>query len=282
MNSVWYEMGMRSGLFKGTNPATFMNCAYRFFLDLRYQCRKSWDPSIVLPDYETKFVFNARDKNWRDFTNNFYRRYFTYREVPMGTPIPEEVWNSDKPTWEKTSFTEEEILGEKPIIHPLEDLSKPGGGKGQFSMTCDWESQRYRLIQKMRYCLVPIKIMVFEALYDKTWKNWYGNTGFLDRDGFGWEGYSRVRASFFDYWTQGNTVFKIGIFAENKTPGLKVPFNGGRWISQKEFTSAKAPDDDPWLGISTLRIYGAVDLSTHPDYEKFFDLEEPETPEEKS
>ena len=80
MKSVWYESGMRNGLFYGTVPAVFMNNLYQFFLNLRDQCRVEVSPGYVCPEHERKFYFNARDRfgHWLGYKPLIYRNMFTF------------------------------------------------------------------------------------------------------------------------------------------------------------------------------------------------------------
>lgn len=271
MSNVWYEMGMRDGVFRGTVPAAFMNETYRFFLNLREACRKIVNPAYITPESEKNYTFNARDRfgHWRGFDYDTYRDKFTYQPVPLGSPIPEEVWNAEKPEWKKTAFSEKELLNEEIIPHEL-----TYGGRGPYlNNTTQWEKQRYRLIQKMRYCIIPLQVAVRENYGNKDlWREYYGSTGCVDSAFFNWETYLQLRITVPDYWTKEGTCYKIGLFAENKDPYTKAPISGCRWEERRELTTSKAPADAPYLGRSVLRIYGAADLSTHPDYSKYFDL----------
>ena len=270
-------MGMRDGVFRGTVPAAFMNAAYRFFLTLRDQCRMDVYDSYRPSASETAFVFNARDKfgNWRGFDYRMFRDKFTFQAPPLGSPIPEELWTTDRPEWTKISFSEEELLGEEIIPHPY-NADNTGRAIGRRATSMQWELQRYRLIRKMRWCIIPLKVSVRYSHYNDWWREWYGNTGCMHYN-FPWEIYPQLTVSVPDYWTREDTVYKIGIYAENIQPYTRSPLSGCRWISQKEFTTAQAPSDARWLGETHLRIYGAVDLSTPPDFQHFFDPIEEES-----
>ena len=268
--SIWYKMGMREGVFRGTNPATFLNEAYRFFLNLKDQCYRDAYNSWVTPESEKNYTFNARDKFgvWRGITDAIYQNRFTFQTAPLGSPIPEELWTTDTPQWVKSSFTEQEILNEEIIPHEL-TISH---GAPYRSMSMQWEKQRYRLIQKMRYCLIPLKILTTTGYDLSSWYEWYGNTGCIDKPSFSWESHPRIKVTVPDFWTKEGTQYKIGIFAKSSDNYTRSPLNGCRWFTQKELTTTAAPSGSPWTGSSTLRIYGAVDLSTHPDYSKYFDI----------
>lgn len=275
--SIWYEMGMRDGVFRGTVPAAFMNAAYRFFLTLRDQCRMNVYDSYRPSASETAFVFNARDKfgNWRGFDYRMFRDKFTFQAPPLGSPIPEELWTTGRPEWTKISFSEEELLGEEIIPHPY-NADNTGRAIGRLSMSMQWETQRYKLIQKMRWCIIPLKVSVRYSHYNDWWREWYGNRACIDYN-FPWEIYPQIKVSFSDYWTQEDTVYKIGIYAKKLHPDYRTPIEGCYWVKDKTFTTPPWPPDQRWFGESSLRIYGAVDLSTHPDYQHYFDLIEEES-----
>ena len=273
--STWYRMGMREGVFRGTTPAVFMNELYKFFLNLRDQCRRDVYSTYVTPESEKNFNFTGRDKfgRWQGLGYDFYRSKFTYQPVPLGSPIPEELWTTENPEWKKTSFSEKELLNEEIVPHEL-TISYNGGPYKSMSM--QWEKQRYRVVQKMRYCIIPLKILTRDTWWDPSgerWYEWYGNTGCVDQGSFSWESYRQLKVSVPDFWTKEGTQYKIGVFAENNEPYTQAPVSGCRWFTQKELTTSQAPAGSKWRGSSTLRIYGAVDLSTHPDYSKYFDIE---------
>ena len=193
-------MGMREGAFRGTTPAIFLNEAYRFFLGLRDECRKEVYPGYITPESEKNYTFNARDKFgvWRGITDAIYQNRFTFQAAPLGSPIPEELWTTDTPQWVKSSFTEQEILNEEIIPHEL-TISH---GAPYRSMSMQWEKQRYRLIQKMRYCLIPLKILTTRGYDLSRWYEWYGNTGCIDKPSFSWESYPRIKVTVPDFWTK--------------------------------------------------------------------------------
>lgn len=279
MKSVWYEMGMRNGEFRGVVPAAFMNSAYRFFLDLRDRCRQNINPAYTPPVHEQNFTFNGVDRfgYWRGWNNfDFYESFFTFQPSPHGTPlgipIPEELWKTAEPDWEKVFFTEEEILGEKTIHHPsMASQRGEGPTAARYGNGTEWEKQRYRLILKMRYCLVPLQIYARRSYNDSTFYEYYGSrSGCINNSAFYWADYPQLYVKLPEYWTQEKTVYKIGIYAENLTSCSKVPLEGSRWISDKSFRTVREPAVNYWQSHSILRIYGAVDLSTHPDFKKYF------------
>ena len=280
MSSIWHEMGLRNGCFQGTVPAAFMNAAYRFFLDLKTQCRQSVVPGYRAPEKDEQFSFTGRNRNgvWCDrqtFWNpgEFFREKFTFDKIPMGTPVTEEFWNTETPelTDEVLQVSEKKILGEEVIPSPAES-------KVTLMLLNDvsWEKQRYRLIQKMRYCIVPLKIIYRTKDYKYKWSKWYeylGNTGCIDKTSFDWSRYSQLRIQIPEYWAAETARCKICITARNNTPYYKVPVEGNILINGNTCTTSQLPGEELWYSNSQLRIYGLIDLATHPDWQKYFDIE---------
>ena len=283
MKSVWYESGMRNGLFYGTVPAVFMNNLYQFFLNLRDQCRVEVSPGYVCPEHERKFYFNARDRfgHWLGYKPLIYRNMFTFTswQVPLGTPCTAALWNAPKPNFDKISFTESELLEEEEIyVHPV---SLSPGSSGWENKSTVWERQRYRLVQKMRYCFVPLHVRINVVESGKeVWRNYYGNTGCIDQAYFAWGAHRQVEIRFSDYWAQESVDYKMGICAESLSTFNDVPVEGSGWVKQKIFTTARAPSGGSWQGVSALKVYGVVDLATHPDFSKYFDIQTPNEKEE--
>lgn len=277
MKSVWQEMGMRDGVFRGVTPEKFFREVFAFFSSLRNQCRKDLDPGYTKPSWESYMDFSLREKHLgaRRYSGdgyNDYWNYFTYfattprngNKVPVGSPIPEELWLSEAPRWEKTLFSEEELLQEEIAPHPLDNTR----GRGGFAATLDWHRQRYRLIQKMRYCMVPLKI----ACQDYHSREWYDlSGGFIDSAEFGWDYVRSLRVTFPDYWQAPGTQVKIGIFSE-KVYGTRLPEQECCWQANPPWTTEPLPENQRWQGASLLRIYGVVDLSTHIDFSRYFDI----------
>lgn len=287
MSSIWYEMGIREGLFTGTVPAAFMNAAYRFFLDLKTKCHQSINSKYLPAEKDDKFSFTGRNKNatWHDrqtfwMPSEFFRKNFTFDKIPMGTPVTEKFWNTETPelTDEVLNPSETTILGEESIPSPAES-------KYTLMLLNDvsWESQRYRLIQKMRYCIVPLKIEYRTKNYKYEWSSWYeylGNTGCIDKISFDWSRYSQLRIQIPEYWAAETARCKICITARNNTPYYKVPVEGNILINGNTYTTPKPPEKETWYSTSQLRIYGLIDLASHPDWQKYFDIPDPaeETP----
>ena len=280
--SVWTDIGMREGMFYGVVPEFFLRNAFSFFSLLRNQCRKSVDPDHTVPDWEKYMDFFAREKHRgarRDIAEpyNDYWNYFTYffirpdqgSRAPIGAPIPEYLW-CEPPKWEKTNFTEAEILGESEIFsHP----AVTGTEIPRTAPSLDWHKQRYRLIQKGRYCIVPITTNV---KYDGEWLN-MTSAGYINDENFGWWYVRGLKFSFDDFWFQEGVDARIGIYNEHVGGAAVFPFQGAYWFQQKTVTLI--PEEEKrWDGYSILRVYGIIDLSTHPDFAEYFDTVSVECP----
>jgi hypothetical protein len=277
MKSVWHEMGMREDQFKGVIPEKFLEKCFAFFSSLRNQCRKDLDPYYTPPSWERYMNFYGKDKflGTRTYSSdayNDYWSYFTYfsssprngNKVPVGSPVPEELWQSDQPRWEKTDFSEKELLQEEISPHPLNN-NRSGGG---FAASLNWHRQRYRLIQKMRYCIVPLQIS-YQEYYSRNWYNMSG--GFVDSSSFSWDHIYKLRMQFPEYWCLAGTSLKIGVYAE-KVYGTRLPLSGSFMHRGSSFTTDPPPVGKSWQGSSLLRVYGMADLSTHPDFSHYFEI----------
>lgn len=282
-------MGIRDGRFQGTVPAVFMNSAYRFFLDLKTKCHQSINSKYLPAEKDDKFSFTGRNKNatWHDRQTffdpkQFFLEKFTFDKVPMGTPVTEKFWNAETPelTAEVLNPSEKTILGETEII------PSPAENPMRISMPNDslaWQSQRYRLIQKMRYCIVPLKIEYRTKNHRYEWSSWYEytyHTGYIEDDDFDWSRYSQLRIQIPEYWATATARCKICITAKKNVPGYKVPVEGNILINGNTYTTPQPPDKEIWENNSKLRICGLIDLVTHSDWQKYFDIPDPaeETP----
>ena len=148
-----------------------------------------------------------------------------------------------------------------------------------------WPVQRYKVIQQLRYITVPLDIRVEVQNWGTSewyWVDWYseaGNSqyGCINKTVypyFDWIFLRKIEAKFADYWTQGNTVCKIGVFGEKPYDGYSIQIDGCFWVNDKEYSCTRSSGvENP---EQKLRIYGAVDLSTHPDFAQYFDITENE------
>lgn len=267
-------MGMRDGAFALTDPAVFMDSVSNFFAELYYQSYLSVNPDYAFPSDEEDryFSFDLRDKFGVDNLGYIgYGRRLTIRKnrVPFGTYIPEERWNASQPdAWAQTLYTEEEILQEDLIPYPG-DVRGFGGYPLRISLDPEWGEQRYRLIQKMRYCFIPLISPEMRV-------------NFVNDNELGWGGYRKITFRIPDYWRAGGTVHKIAVFIKDTYPDVfeETPPDACKWVTDGEFIIPARADGEVWKGKSQVRIFGCVDLSTHPDFAKYFDIGTNETTKE--
>ena len=273
--SVWSDMGVIDGKMRGVNPCRFLNAAYRFFQDLKYEMRHS-----VKTDHHAS--------EWHDFSFDRLLRYEMHgrSDLPshiwlnfstksndgyaFNTPITEEQWNSEAPDWNTVfSMSEKDLLGEEPISYPA--LSALFGGA--YISDIPWLEQRCKLIQKVRFVTVPLKIRVLNTPYSTSegeWIDWGYNKGCIDWEDFQWFYYRQIEADIPEYWCKEGTVCKIGVNSEYLTPYYtSPPFDGDFWVSGPHFKSGKTDYKERY---SKIKLYGAVDLATHPDFKKYFDI----------
>lgn len=262
--SVWYDMGMRDGKFCGVNPCTFLNTAYRFFFELKTACRRSIAPGYSPSDSDKYFSFTGKAiyEEYLAWNRGVGQDRLSYGNAPYGTPFPREKWDAPRPSWEDDTLSPKlaDVLQEEPF-------SFPNQYAGQFfsSKTLDFSKQLYSLIQKMRFCIIPIECFYRDPGSLK-WHKW-SNYGYLNRT-VSWGGKRRLKFQIPEYWRKEQTQCKIGVCARNITPEFKVPIDGSFWEGT-EYTTPESADDV--YGESEMRVYGVIDLSTHPDFRKYID-----------
>jgi hypothetical protein len=83
-----------------------------------------------------------------------------------------------------------------------------------------------------------------------------------------WENENQYRITVPSYWCADGIDYKIGIFAKTLSTGLKTALEGCYWRKTKSFVTSLVPRNE--AGLSEVRIYGAVDLATHPDFKHYF------------
>ena len=274
-------MGVRDGKMRGVNPCSFLNSAYGFFQELR---RQIWpdDRGAQLPEWDFFLRRKAGERErscWGDWL--LLGRYLSFPSAneKLGRPIPETFWNS-LPLWGNIfAQTEETLLDEEIAPSPYGDYYP-----GTEIMDPAWPLQRYRLIQKMRYMTVPLKIRTRE--YDRfshtvNWRD-YAETypRSINKDSFYWNGrdnegqYVQIEAQIPEYWAQGNTVCKIGLeggwkYSDSRPP---PPIDGCAWHNGTWYLSGEYTGLNSSPGI--VRLFGAADLATHPDFARYFDVNE--------
>lgn len=276
MKSIWYEMGIREGKFCGVEQTKFLNTLYRFYYDLQQKCRASLSPYNVL-DGGWDFDFSGRIKcapsigehsDWASRVD----KMCAPPPVPYGTPITQEYWNSAGPEWKEKDFktSVDNLLGQEKVNYPLyrDDTGLYFFPRGLRRVgELDWEKQQYRIVSVMRYCIVPLLIR-----NDTGGIKW--SAGYMHSERFEWSNHSgrdtQIIFEFPEYWKKATV--KVGVFAKNtsKDQSLKVPVDGSFWANGKTPYIITTPDGTDYDAQSELRIYGAVDLATHPDFMKFF------------
>lgn len=288
--SVWSDMGVIGAEMRGVDPCTFLNTAYGFFKELRQQIRPEWD-SFHLPDWDFARHRKAGDRGMRggvywpalerdlSFPSGYYGQ--------LGLPIPESYWNS-VPRWsEILTCDEARLIGEDILQSPY------GYGARPAVMDPAWPVQRYKVIQKMRYITVPLNIRTKEWNWQYNRVEWVdyrdpsGSDIFahsINRDDFDWTApgrggqYIQIEAQISEYWARENVVCKIGYEGGWRYSGLDreqpPPINGSAWVGGDRFLSGEYTGSASWPGI--VRLFGAVDLSTHPDFERYFDINDNE------
>ncbi|MBR2372733.1 MAG: hypothetical protein IKA87_00720 [Lentisphaeria bacterium] len=282
--SVWSDMGLINGEMRGVDPCVFLNTAFRFFQDLQYRTRVSVDPDFEPPEIcHFDFSFDRMPKFFQSFPDagkvfypwQYFSYYYEYSnwhpQAARGFPIPEETWQNEKPDL-NAAF----LLGEKGILG--EDIIEHNGTREPIN-DIPWALQRYRLIQKMRFVTVPLAIRVFDNSIEK-WSDYRLYDGYfsrhpgrIDSRAFDWCLFPQIEAQIPEYWQKEGTVCKIGI---NAKKGAYIiypppPVTGDLWKQGAYFKSAKYEGRYPQE--SDLMIYAAVDLASHPDFKKYFDLE---------
>jgi hypothetical protein len=177
--------------------------------------------------------------------------------------LPKEVWDDPHPQWEEKTLHPElaDILQEEPFSPELTERNCT------VYRGLEIPTQIYTLIQKMRYCIIPLECFFSNQWQD--WTEWFYNTGCINQPQYYWNYNRRLKVIIPEYWRKENTQYKIGVYAKNTTPGDAVPVNGSFWKNAAEYTT---PGIASTNGISDVRIYGAIDLSTHPDFKKYIDI----------
>lgn len=257
-------MGVRDGEFCGVDPGTFLNAAARFFLKLKHISRKSVLPGYKPDAKEEAFSFagTARWKEYLDWDNEACQGKFLYKEAPMGVPLSQEIWESSGCTWTR------EVLA-PPLASVLREtpVKKSNISKGfLYSEHLAWQKQLLKLIGAMRYCIIPLSISYLNT--DDKWYEWFGGTGCINSTSFRWWSMKKLKIKLPDLLNKGGIEFKIGVCARNLTPEYPSPVEGTFWKTDDEYTISIAPDA---YGSSELRIYGAADLSRHPEFKEYFD-----------
>lgn len=263
MKSVWYEMGLREGKFRGVEQTKFLNTVYSFYHTLQSRCRQTADEGWELPFYYD-LSFTGRPK-WNPGKNGssfetLVEDMCRFPAVPFGTPVKEAFWKQDAPAWDETVLAPQmqSFIGEEVLPYPGRNRVSYGAWrrKGEFA----WEKQQYKIIQQMRYCIVPLLTSGFGA--DAA------HRGFVDHEDWKW-GSEDIEIKLHEYWQAGES--RIGIYAKEKISGDPPPIEGCFWVPGETAYRVKS-SGDVYRTVSTVRICGMTDLARHPDFEKYFDL----------
>jgi len=147
-----------------------------------------------------------------------------------------------------------------------------------------WPLQRYELIRKMRYMTIPLNIR--SKVRDPntgavSWIDHYYQSyqyGYLNTDNFYWNGrldtgrYILLEAEIPEYWTRGSAVCRIafeGGWSEPDNGYPPPPVAGRGWHDGGRYLAGEYAGQFSARGI--VRLFGAADLSTHPDFARYFD-----------
>ena len=285
--SVWSDMGLTGGRMNGVNPCVFLNNAYSFFYDLR---KNIWpdDSSRWIPQWDFSLRRKAGEReprNWIDW--EFLGGYLSFNRYqgtysPFFVPVRKVYWDTLFSRDDIFNETEESLLGETIVPCPYSATIMRTA-----IMDPAWPTQRYKIIQQMRYLTVPLEIRV--KIYDIYsggqiyWTDWYSESfwqrGYSDTDEFKWCGkdhggrYLQLEAKFPEYWRKGDTVCKISYEGGWYYPEVTLPpppINGRGWYDGRDYLTEEYTGQYSERGV--VRLYGAVDLSTHPDYAEYFDV----------
>ena len=268
MNSVWYDMGIRDGNFTGVLPSRFLNAAYRFFFELYMRSHQSLEPEWKPWDFEKRdeFKFNGLRKWDMDGDERrFLLNCFSFQSVPYGSPLSQTFWESSRPEWSYETLypTEAALIGEEIAPNPVQqlDFKKCLQRVGNFL----WEKQRYKVINQMRFCTIPLQV----RYRTKTYPEWtaYSQINHINAT-IGWQNEIQFKITIPSYWCADSVDRKIGICAKTLSENLKTALEGCYWRKTDLFVTDTVPDRES--GLSELRIYGAVDLATHPDFKHYF------------
>ena len=263
MKSLWYEMGLREGKFRSVEQSVFLNTVYSFYYTLQSRCRQTAGENRVLPCYYD-LSFTGRSK-WNPGKNgsNFealVQEMCCFPPLPFGTPVTEEFWNSEKPLWDAEILDPqmEKFIGEEILPYPGRNTLPYGAWRRTGEPA--WEKQQYKVIQQMRYCIVPLHISGLGAEA--------AHACFADYEDWKW-GSDDIEIKLPGYWDTGAS--RMGIYAREKISGDPPPIEGCFWVPGADTYRVKS-SGAVYRTVSTLRVFGVTDLAHHPDFEKYFDL----------
>ena len=263
MSSVWYDIGIRNGEMFGVNPCTFLTTAYGFWRLLKSKLR----PLVYIPpEYDFSMISKwplqgdiATQIFWANHLEGYLAPYDTVSFSMW--PVKSAFW-SGSPDFSGIFAvdTESDLIGETIVPYPystyVSDLMDPR-----------WPLQRYAVIQHMRYILVPLDIRL-KMFSSSEYGGWWKDADHIDESRFSWgvgnNSCDKIEIAFPEYWQQGDTACKIGINGESGKP-----ISGDFWFSGRSYSYTFSGPDD---AEQSLKIFGAVDLATHPDFTQYFDV----------
>jgi hypothetical protein len=162
-------------------------------------------------------------------------------------------------------------LQEEIVLHPLLHLER--FDISTLAEDMKWQHQRYALIQQLRFMIIPM------ACWAKMGNTWVENSseGYIywpcvgdEINCYPFYGIRGIKFVVPDYWAQAGVSYKIGIVIYPRWHEHHIPLSGAFWHYAKEFVSETK---DNWDGYAEFSAFAVVDLSTHPDFAKFYDAE---------
>lgn len=247
---------MSGGKFYGTKPCAYFNTLFYFFQKLHSEGKK------ICEDFglSTTSGVGAYYASWGEGTtadgvrkdslsgdmhnviNHLNENIFSYEIGYL--PLRKDFFDCETPVF--NSCTTEAWR----IDWIQEEIVKAyDGGLGKhwgvlWSHLMEWGEQKYKYVQLMRYIQVPVKVS-------------FSSLKYLTSDYFTMGDYLYT-VELPSYWKKGGADSKIAviIFKEDDTYLSK-------WID----SSIKITKKDGY----GFYVYGAVDLSTHPDFVGYFD-----------
>ena len=234
--NVWRDMGfLADGSTFGVDPFAFLSTAYDFWRLLGSHS------GATVPDIEFAYCWKGHEpaiNTWSAL--NFILQPGAISSWSgwiggINRPVPEASWNNS-PDWAAiNALSTAAILGETVIECPYRS--------SRDVMLADWPRQRLKLIRLSRYMVVPLDGAPYLSGY------------------YQWDDGKTLTASFPAYWQQA-TSRKIGVNGESGKPVSGQFWQADTW----SFTYTGDGTDQQ------LSVYGAVDLTTHPDFEQYFDV----------
>ncbi len=276
--SVWSDIGIRKGEFFAVNPTLFLATVFQFFTETREVLYREWQFGASYPhEWRKSISFNWCSKRDEIYTSGGHGGVFAENmlglniDLNSGPPLhdftslfmPPDTWCA-RPgdVWDMPLFREDkDVFGDMLILHPLQQAQS---GDAFLADDIKWQHQRYELIQRLRFLVIPMAIYV-KWTKDADWEAY--SDGMLGEVFNIFDGVWGIKAVVADYWARDGVSFKIGVRSEGDFPVV-----GNFWHNGKEFVF----DNGENIGRfnSYINIFAVVDLATHPDFEKYYDSPE--------